>query len=215
MLLLAISQWLAGEVERADDLLAEVAEEGLERGAPESLAVALGERAAIAIERGAWVQAEELADRALRVIGQSRMDEYPTSAFLSAVAARVALHRGDATRAHALLARAHARGHGSPMRCRTSRYRPASSWPEPTSTIADAGGARTMLREIEAVLRRQPDLGVLPAQVEELRVEPEDHARQRPRNLDPDAAELRLLPTSPRTCHSRRSASAGTSRATQ
>ena len=34
-------------------------------------------------------------DRALQVIRRSRMDEYPTSAFVYAVAARVALHRGE------------------------------------------------------------------------------------------------------------------------
>ena len=100
LLLLAISQWLAGEVDQADDLLADVVEEGLELGAAEAVAVALGERAAIAIGRGAWVQAEEFADRALRVIRRSRMGEYPTSAFAYALAARVALHRGE-TRARA------------------------------------------------------------------------------------------------------------------
>ena len=194
VLLLAISQWLAGEVERADDLLAEVAEEGLERRAPESLAVALGERAAIAIERGAWVQAEELADRALRVIGQSRMDEYPTSAFLSAVAARVALHRGDATRAHALLARAQRPRprltYALPYLSIQTRLELARAY----LTIADAGGARTMLREIEALLRRQPDLGVLPAQAEELRASLKTMRADTPGTSTLTAAELRLLP---------------------
>ena len=185
-LLMAISQWLAGEIDQADDLFADVAEEGLELGASEAVAVALGERAAIAIGREAWVQAEELADRALRVIRHARMEEYPTSAFVYAVAARVALHRGEAERAQEFLARA-------------QRLRPRLTYALPYLsvqtrlelaraylTIADAGGAETMLREIEALLRRQPDLGTLPAEVQELRTQPEDDARRRPRRLDPD-----------------------------
>ena len=52
-LLLAVSHWLAGEVDQADDLFADVVEEGLELGAHEAAAVALGERAAVAIGRGA------------------------------------------------------------------------------------------------------------------------------------------------------------------
>ena len=53
MVLLAVSQWLAGEVDQADDLFADAVEEGLELGAHEVAAVALGERAAVAIGRGA------------------------------------------------------------------------------------------------------------------------------------------------------------------
>ena len=70
-LLLAISHVLLGDVERADDLLADVADEGLELGAVDVVAVALGQRAAIAIARRAWVQAEGFTDRALHVIRRS------------------------------------------------------------------------------------------------------------------------------------------------
>jgi LuxR family maltose regulon positive regulatory protein len=194
VLLLAISQWLAGEVDRPDDLFAEVAEEGLERGGPEPVAVALGERAALAIGRGAWVQAEELAGRALRVIRESRMGQHPTSAFVYAVAARVALHRADATRAHALLARAQALRPGLtyavPYLSIQTRLELARAY----LALADAGGARTVLREIETVLRRQPDLGVLPAQVEELRSSLKTMRADAPGSSTMTAAELRVLP---------------------
>ena len=194
VLLLAVSQWLAGEIDRADDLLADVAEEDMEVGGPEPLAVALGERAAIAIGRGAWVQAEEFAGRALRVIRQSRMDQHPTSAFVYAVAARIALHREDAARAHALLARAQTLRprltYALPYLAVQARLELARAY----LAIADAGGARTMLREIEAVLRRQPDLGVLPAQVEELRCSLKTMRADAPGTSTLTAAELRLLP---------------------
>jgi LuxR family maltose regulon positive regulatory protein len=191
---LALSQWLAGEVDQADDLFADVAEEGLELGALEGAALALGERAAIALGRGAWVQAEELVERALQIIRRSRMEEYPTSAFVYALAARVALHRGKAERAQEFLARA-------------QRLRPRLTYAVPYFSVqtrlelaraylaaADPGGAGTMLREIEAILRRQPDLGVLPVQVEELRASLKTLRAQAPGASTLTEAELRLLP---------------------
>jgi LuxR family maltose regulon positive regulatory protein len=191
---LAFSQWLAGEVDQADDLFADVAEEGLEMGTLEAAALALGERAAIAIGRAAWVQAEELVERAVRMIRRARMEEYPTSAFVWAVAARVALHREGAERAQEFLARA-------------QRLRPRLTYAVPFFSIqtrlelaraymalADAGGAATMLREIDAILRRQPDLGVLPAQVEELRASLKTLRVDAPGASTLTDAELRLLP---------------------
>ncbi len=194
MLLHAVSLWLAGEVDQADDLFADVAEEGLELAATDAVTVALGERAAIAIGRGAWVQAEELADRALRFIRQSRMEEYPTSALAYSVAARVAVHRGDARGAQELLTRA-------------QRLRPGLTYALPYFAVqtrlelaraflalADAGGAATMLRETEAVLRRRPDLGALPAQVEGLRDSLKTMHAQAPGASTLTEAELHLLP---------------------
>jgi LuxR family maltose regulon positive regulatory protein len=194
VLLLAIAEWLAGEVDKADDLMADVVDEGLDIGGPEPLAVALGERAAIAIGRGAWVQAEELAGGALRVMRESRLSEHPTSVLVYAVAARIAFHREDATRAEALLARAQT------LRTRLTHALPYLSVQARLElgraylTIADVGGARTVLREIEAVLRRQPDLGALPAQVDELRSSLKTMRADAPGTSTLTAAELSLLP---------------------
>ena len=95
ILLLAISHLVVGELDEADDLLADAADEGLALEALEPVAVALSERAAIAIGREDWVQAEEFANRALEVIRRARMREYPTSTLAFAVGARVALHRRE------------------------------------------------------------------------------------------------------------------------
>ena len=192
--LVAVSQWLAGEVDRADDLLADAVEEALELRAYEVAAVALGERAAVAIGRGRWVEAEELAERALSVVRRWRMDEYPTSAFVCAVAARVALHRAEAQGADELLARA-------------QRLRPGLSYALPALavqcrlqlahaylTMADAGGAETMLREIEALLRRQPDLGTLRSEVDEVRSSVKTTRAHAPGASTLTEAELRLIP---------------------
>ena len=193
-LLHAVSLWLAGEVDQADDLFADVAEEGLELAATDAVTVALGERAAIALGRGAWVEAEEFADRGLRIIRQFGMEEYPTSALVYLPAARVALHHGDVPRAQELIAN-------------SQRLRPRLTYAMPHLsvqarlemaraylTLADAGGAATMLREIEAILRRRPDLGELLAQVEELRASLRTMRAHAPGASTLTEAELRVLP---------------------
>ena len=194
LLFYALSQWLAGEVDEADDLLADAAEEGLELGGEEAAAVALAERAAFAIERGAWVKAEEFAEQALRVIRRKRLGEYPASALAYALVARVALHRGETERAREFLAQA-------------QRLRPRLTYAAPYFAvqirleltrayvaIADVGGAETMLREIDALLRRQPDLGALPAQAAELRARLKTMRADAPGVSSLTEAELRLLP---------------------
>ena len=194
IVLLAISHWLAGDIDRADDLFADVAEEGVALGAWAPVTFALGERGAIAIEREAWVHAEELTDRALRHIRRSLMEEYPTSALAYSAAARVALHRGDRPGAEELLTRA-------------QRLRPRLTYALPHLAIqtrlelarvylalADPAGAATMLREIESILRRRPDLGTLLVQVDELRASLKTMHTQAPGASTLTEAELHLLP---------------------
>ena len=194
LLLVAVSRLLVGELDAADDLLADVVEAGAELEVHEPAAVALSERAAIAIERGAWVRAEELSDRALLIIRRARLEEYPTSGFVYAVAARVALHRGDTQRADALLARAQRMRpgltHALPHVAVQTRLELARAY----LTMADAGGAETMLRELDGLLRRRPDLGILPAQVEELRSSLQTMRAQAPGASTLTEAELRVLP---------------------
>ena len=194
LLLLALAKLLDAEIDEADDLFVDAVEAGLELDAPEPVAVALAERAAIAVARGAWVQAQELAERATLITSRSRIDEYPTSALACAVAARVALHRGEPESADAHLARA-------------QRLRPGLTYALPHLavqtrlelgraylTLADAGGARTMLREIDALIRRRPDLGVLVSDAGELRATVRDMRVQAPRASTLTTAELRLIP---------------------
>ena len=193
-LLLGIACVLAGEIDQAEDLFTDVAEEGIELAAPEAAAIALAEHATIAIERDAWVQAEELVDRAGRIVRRSRMDEYPTNAFVCTVKARVALHRAQADRAREALAQA-------------QRLRPRLTYALPYfavqtrlelarayQSLADAAGAETMLREIDAILRRQPDLGTLPSQAEELRASLKTMRADAPGASTLTEAELRVLP---------------------
>ena len=194
MLFLAVSRWLAGEVDQAEDLLADVVEEGLELGAAESVAVALGQRAVIAIGRGAWVEADELIDRALLTIRRSRMGEYPINAFVCAVGARVALHRGNAQRADGLLVQAQRLRPGLTYVLSYFAVQTRLELARSYLTIADAAGARTMLREADALLRRQSDLGTLPSEVEELRSSLETMHAHAPGASTLTAGELRVIP---------------------
>jgi LuxR family maltose regulon positive regulatory protein len=122
------------------------------------------------------------------------MEEYPTSALAYAVAARVAVHRGDTRGARELLARAQRLRLGLtyalPYYAVQARLELARAF----LALADAGGAATMLREIESILRRRPDLGALPAQVDELRDGLKVMHGQAPGASTLTEAELRLLP---------------------
>ena len=192
--LLAVSHWLAGDIDAADDLWADVAEGGLELGATDAVTVSLGMRAAIAIGRGAWVQAEELADQGLRVIRRFRMEEYPTSALVYPVAARIAIHKENVSGARDLLTRAQRLrpllGYAMPHLSIQVRLEIARAY----LALADAGGAATMLREIDAILRRRPDLGALQEQTDELRASLKTMHAQAPGASTLTEAELRLMP---------------------
>jgi LuxR family maltose regulon positive regulatory protein len=192
--LLAISELLAGERDRADDLLADVVEEAIELQASETAVIALGERASIAIERAAWGAAEELADRAQKLIRRSGTDDYPAASFVYVLAARVALHRGETKRGQELLERArplHLRlTYALPYLAVQARLALARAY----MNVADVGSAEAIRREVETILRRQPELGVLVAESDELRAGLETIRAQAPGTASLTTAELRVLP---------------------
>jgi LuxR family transcriptional regulator, maltose regulon positive regulatory protein len=63
--------------------------------------------------------------------------------------------------------------------------------------LADPAGARTMLREAEALFGRSPDLGVLGGLMTELTSKVEEAPSTAPGMSSLTAAELRLLPYLP------------------
>jgi LuxR family maltose regulon positive regulatory protein len=169
LLLEGISYMLDGEVDRADPILAYAVDVATDAGATPAAATALAERALVAIHRDDWPSAETLAERALGVMRTGHLDDYAMSPFVHAVAARTALHGGNVPGAQRHLAHA-------------ARLRPLLNCAMPHRAVqvllelarahlvlGDAAGARMVLREAWEVLRQRPDLGVLPAQAEELR----------------------------------------------
>jgi LuxR family maltose regulon positive regulatory protein len=164
-----VSWLLEGAPERADPILAQAVEAGLDAGAAPAVAAALAERAVVAIERRQWPDAEIFAERALGILRDGHLEDYGPGAIVHAVVARTAAHRGDLSRARESLGQA-------------ARLRPQLTYALPFLAVqtllelgraylalADASGARVVLREAEDILRHRPDLGDLPQQADDLR----------------------------------------------
>ena len=182
---------LAGDLDGGDGVLADMVTVAEEVGAHETLALALGERSLVAMARGDWSRADALAGQAgtaLRRVGLEHL-------LVCAVQARAAWHRGDVPAARQLLLSA-------------QRLRPVLTYAMPHLAVqarieltrvhlalADLAGARTLMREIDELLKRRPDLGTLVRETQVLRTQlSEDHAPSVPGASSLTAAELRVLP---------------------
>jgi LuxR family transcriptional regulator, maltose regulon positive regulatory protein len=180
-----------GDPDGADESFADAVSVGEQAGAHEALAVALCERSLLAMARNRWDRAEVLADQ-VRDVGRAYGLEEPVAC---PVLARAALHRGDLPAVRQQLVAA-------------QRLRPELTYAMPVLAVqvrielarvhlalADLAGARTLMQEIDEVLRRRPGLGTLVGEAEALR---EQLASQRgsstPGASALTAAELRLLP---------------------
>jgi LuxR family maltose regulon positive regulatory protein len=194
MVLLGMATLLGGSADEADDIFADVVDEAGDLGAPDMAAIALAERALIAIGRDEWVHADELAEHAIATARHSRRENAALNALAYAVAGRTALHAGRTSSAHGLLATAQRRlpqlTYALPIPSAQTRLELARAY----LTLADQAGARTMLREINAILRRRPGLGSLPAQAAELQATVSTAARHAPGASALTAAELHVLP---------------------
>jgi LuxR family maltose regulon positive regulatory protein len=194
VVLLGVLHLLTGDAERADQVLSHAADIAIDDGALPAASVALTERALIAVERGEHAAAQSLAERACEMVEQGRLQDLATNTLVLAVAARTAIHAGDVPRAAALVLSA-------------QRLRPSLTYALPHIAVqsrlelihvllalADAPGARTVLREVDDIMRLRPDMGPLPAQAEMLR----EHISRMPSGAigasSLTAAELRLLP---------------------
>ena len=152
----------AGQADRADPILAHAAEVAVGAGALPAAAIALAERSLVAMEHQDWEQAAALAEQAQGVVRAGELDGYVASALVHAAAARVAVHQGDVPGVQQQLAWA-------------TRLRPLLTYALPYFAVQtllelgraclaldDAAGARVVLRQARDVLRRRPDLGILP-----------------------------------------------------
>jgi LuxR family maltose regulon positive regulatory protein len=196
-LLEGICYLLAGETDRADVILGHAVEIATEAGALPAAAIALAERSLVAMDHQDWKQAATLAEQAQGVVRAGELDGYVASALVHAVAARVAVHQGDVSRAQQQLARA-------------TRLRPLLTYALPYFAVQtllelgraclaldDAAGVRVVLRQARDILRRRPDLGILPKEAEELWSKL-DSSRGRAVGVSAlTTAELRLLPQLP------------------
>jgi LuxR family maltose regulon positive regulatory protein len=158
------------------------------------IAVAIAERAIISIGREEWIRADELAEQAVWAARHSGREDAAINALAYAVAARTALHAGQTARARELLPRAQRRlpqlTYAVPIPAVQTRLELARTY----LALADTAGARTMLREIEAIQRRRPDWGTLTGDVATLRSQLGTVAHNAPGASALTAAELRVLP---------------------
>ena len=195
MMYLAAAHLMAGDLDRADVLFEDVVAEGQASRIMFGPCIALAERSLLAIGRGDWERGGRYLAEARSLAREGKLEDYPPVAILYAVAARVALHEGDRSRAEAELTRA-------------QRLRPGLTYALPHLAVQarievarcylalfDFGAARTLLREADEILVRRPGLGVFARQAADLRAE-----LSRARGSSAlgasalTAAELRLLP---------------------
>ena len=186
-----VARVLCGDPDDGDAFLEDAIRIGPEGGAPTVLVRALCQRSLLAMERDQWSQAEAFADQARSVLRRAGIEKF---SLLCAVQARSALHQGDAAARQELVS--------------VQELRPSLTYAVPHLAIqvrielirvylalADLAGARTLMREVDELLRRRPRMGILVGQAEALRAQ---LSRQRggtsPGPSALTAAELRVLP---------------------
>ena len=94
MLLQGLALVLSGDPEGGDASFERAISDG-EEFVPDVLTATLCQRSLLAMERGEWSRAEAFTSQAVAVMRRAGIED----ALVHAVAARVALHRGDATAA--------------------------------------------------------------------------------------------------------------------
>lgn len=193
-LVLGINHLLAGSSQEAEAAYTRAVQVGNETGALPAVSVALAERALLAAARDDTAAARSFIDDACAVVDSGRLQDQPTNAFVYAVAARLAMRNGDTSRAAAML--------GQAQRLRTQLtyavpHIAVQARLEVIRTLlgmGDPSGARTVLREVDDVLRLRPDLGVLSDEVRDLRAQVSLSPTGAIGSSSLTAAELRLLP---------------------
>jgi LuxR family maltose regulon positive regulatory protein len=193
-LLLGISHLLAGDLDVADRAVAEAVEVAQDTGATVAASVALAERATLAIDRQDWPAAETLVDQARSVVATAHLEECVTSLVLYAAGARVAIHNGNLDQAEQDLARAQQlrpqATHALPYYSVQARLELACAY----LTITDLAAARTILGEVDDLLRWRPDLGTLAHQARQLHEQLDEFRGEVIGAAPLTTAELRVLP---------------------
>jgi len=194
-LLQGLARVLSGDLDGGDECFQDAVSIGEGVGAPEVLPIALSQRSLVAMARGEWDRAGILAAQAQTLLRQAGVEESYATPLVCAAQARSALHRGDAATARQRLVSAqrlrlkltYALPHlAVQARIELARVQLA---------LADLAGARTIMREIDELLRRRPGLGALADEAAVLRAQlAMEHGSTTPGASSLTTAELRLLP---------------------
>jgi LuxR family maltose regulon positive regulatory protein len=177
----------------AKDAFDEAVEVATLAGNPDTVILSEPELALLAIDSGRWGVARDHAERGVGAIDASHLDGYPTTALALAVAARVAIHDGDRDEGARLLSRGMRARIGCTYLLPYLSIRARVQLAKAHVAIGDRSAAWHLVKEIDDLLRRRPDVGVVSAQVGELRsalaAEPAEGG-----SVPLTPAELRLLP---------------------
>jgi LuxR family maltose regulon positive regulatory protein len=181
---------LCGDPEGGDAFFEDAVRLG-EFAASDVLAEALCEQALLAMARHQWRRAGVLVTEARSALRRTGIQD----ALVSAVEARIAIQRGDVQAARRDLVSA-------------QRLRPLLTYAFPHVAVqarielahthlalGDLAGARTLMGEIDELLRHRPGLGTLVEEAESLRAQlAKERGSATPGASALTAAELRLLP---------------------
>ena len=194
-LLQGIARILCGDIDGGDLSLEDAVSIGEETNAPDDLAIALCQRSLVAMARDQWDRAEVLAGRARTALRQAGIEESYATPLISALRARTAMHQGDVPAARRELISAQ---HLRPLLTYALPHFAVQARLELARVhlaLADQPGARTLMREVDVLLRRRPGLGTLVGEAEALRAQlSREPGTGVPRASALTAAELRLLP---------------------
>ncbi len=187
-----IARILCGDLDGGDAFLEDAIGIREEVASPDILVRALCQRSLVAMARNQWSQAEGFASQARSVLHQAGIGKY---SLLCAVQARAALHRGDVPAARQELVSA-------------QELRPLLTYAIPHLAIqfrielirvhlalADLAGARTLMREVDELLKRRPGMGILVGEAATLRAQlASERGSSVPGASALTATELRVLP---------------------
>ena len=191
VLLQGLARVLSGDLDGGDACLADAVSAGERVGGHEALAAALCERALLAMVRGEWSRAEVLAGQARTALQRAGIEDLLDCA----VQARVALHRADAPAARQELVSAQRLRHLLTYALPHFAVQARIELARVHFALGDLTGARTLMREVDDLLKRRPGLGTLAGEAGALRARlAQERGSSIPGASALTAAELRLLP---------------------
>jgi LuxR family transcriptional regulator, maltose regulon positive regulatory protein len=190
-----LARILSGDLDGGDRSFEDAVNASGETTASDVLVAALSERALLAIAGDQWDRGEVLAGQAATTLRRDGIGDSWVTPLLCAVQARTAWHRGDIPGARQQLVSA-------------QRTRPLLTYAVPHIAVqarielarlhlalGDLAGARTLMHEIDELLRRRPSLGTLTGEAQKLGIRlSTERSPATPGASALTAAELRLLP---------------------
>ncbi len=194
LLLHGVGHLLAGDLDRADDILADAVESAERIGALPSASVALAERSLMALGRGNWNAAQGFAHRALTAVETGHLEDYMLSSITFAAVARTALQHGDVSVARQEVIRIQRL---RPMLTRAIPWLATQTMVELARVqfaLSDRAGAWMLLSDAREIVGRMPDPGTLGEQLVDVQQRLEMiRGGDVPGPTALTAAELRLL----------------------